>query len=420
MQKVNLLMEKYRTGNKIFIFGAGMVGIELFNELLSTGIRPTAFLDNKKSGGSLNFENNIITIEHPDYLLNLERGSFFICIALLKNDNYYTVRHQLETKYHLNEREDFYDFGFNDVICGGGGGRMYKKGLPIDSIPVEFTFDKRYKDLLRSVPKLCQILKETIDRESIVIPTIDIKITTHCTRNCIHCGQSTPLVEQKQHYDAKKICEDLDTLLSAKVVTPSLVLIGGEPMLHPQLPHIIEGIGNLKLHKNIEKVTLITNTTVVPTREFLCQFKELKKGHIILNVYEHYDSKLTDIIQLLEKAKINYTISTNKKQKFYDLGNPKNCRNRSLLEIRRLFAICEASWSMLCNGNFYSCSRAAALHEHNIIPTSQEDFVEINRNISSEALRQKLYDYLYNKDYINACNYCNGFGRQSDEIPLGR
>ena len=61
------------------------------------------------------------------------------------------------------------------------------------------------------------------------------------------------------------------------------------------------------------------------------------------------------------------------------------------------------------HSNLYRCPFSANATNLNAIPKDDSDIVDLSdEGVSFEDLRHKIYNLVYNKKYITACNYCNG------------
>ena len=82
------------------------------------------------------------------------------------------------------------------------------------------------------------------------IPYFNVNIVDHCNLNCKYCDHFAPIAEEK-YVNINDLKKDFKRI-SSLVEINSVGLMGGEPLLHPQLPEI------LKMSREILKNTRLT------------------------------------------------------------------------------------------------------------------------------------------------------------------
>src|SRR5438045_9060842 len=88
---------------------------------------------------------------------------------------------------------------------------------------------------------------------------VEINVAEHCNLSCRACSHMSP-VHVKSFADADVVARDLTTLAPsyhAKVVR----LLGGEPLLHPDLGAVIDAVRGSGV---CDRVTLVTNGVLLP------------------------------------------------------------------------------------------------------------------------------------------------------------
>lgn len=83
----------------------------------------------------------------------------------------------------------------------------------------------------------------------------DIEVTEHCNLNCKSCGSFAPLADE-EYIDIDELDRDLRRLseLSDGEVH-HINILGGEPLLHPEIARIVEMVRHYFLYGNIYLVT---------------------------------------------------------------------------------------------------------------------------------------------------------------------
>jgi hypothetical protein len=97
-------------GFKLFIWGAGRNGRQLYDDLHELGLAVFAFVDNVHE--KLDGEEGQARILPPEAIWQLSRGTFFVLCSMASADAYAHARRRME-EHGLAEGEDFADFGID-------------------------------------------------------------------------------------------------------------------------------------------------------------------------------------------------------------------------------------------------------------------------------------------------------------------
>ena len=98
-------------------------------------------------------------------------------------------------------------------------------------------------------------------------PTLNyfnVNLVEHCNLNCKYCDHFAPLAEEK-YTDIKSLEKDLKRMSSLLNIN-SVGLMGGEPLLHPNLVEILKM--SRAVLKNT-KLTIFTNGILLPKMDDL-------------------------------------------------------------------------------------------------------------------------------------------------------
>lgn len=89
----------------------------------------------------------------------------------------------------------------------------------------------------------------------------EVHVTEHCNLNCRQCGHFSPLAE-KMYLDIEKYAKDIERLSELFNGTmTSILLLGGEPLLHPQLTEIM---AITRRAFPIGRIRIVTNGILLP------------------------------------------------------------------------------------------------------------------------------------------------------------
>ncbi len=103
-------------------------------------------------------------------------------------------------------------------------------------------------------------------------PIVVWNITRTCNLRCVHCYADSHAEQYPGELTWEQCCAVIDDLAAYKV--NALLLSGGEPLLHPRLPQILERATQKGL-----KVTLSTNGTRI-TPDYAALFKKLGVAYV--------------------------------------------------------------------------------------------------------------------------------------------
>lgn len=133
---------------------------------------------------------------------------------------------------------------------------------------------------------------------------LDVHVVDHCNLKCKACAHFSSLVEEEVIYPVNTIMQSIMRLSSMVPNISSISLLGGEPLLHPDLPAIIASTRNAYPYAAI---TLVTNGILLPQASSL--LVESCKQHnitLIVSLYPPMQEEVDNIVQWLNKSGINW------------------------------------------------------------------------------------------------------------------
>lgn len=406
--------------NKIFIYGAGKQGEELYYEFCELGIKIDAFLD-------LNYEqfNNgmfcDIPVLYPKSILEMPLDKIFVAISVANFDNYQQTVAKLE-KYGLKKWIHFADFGIDNDRRSSDLSQL-KPYLNSRKFPA---LAEIVKSKQKSVANSNQIVtKKAIPDFSIdvshlndtnYIASLDFVITNYCNLRCKFCSHAIPYCKKHENFDAQQITQDLDKLLDVSYVS-CLGILGGEPFLHPKFYDVIRNISNLKNLNKIESIRIVTNAVLLPKDDLLKSLLNIPNVYVYISNYGEKSKNMNNLIDKCNAFGIPLYVCPYESY-WQDLGDFSYSRNYTSLELENLFKFCGVASAcfQLINGKLYSCPRLPSLNEHELIPYNKSAFIDV-RNTPIEHLNSNLSDYLYNR--ILNCQFCDGVHKFSPIVERG-
>ena len=233
--------------------------------------------------------------------------------------------------------------------------------------------------------------------ERLTVQSIDLIVTERCSMKCKDCSNLMQYYEKPENADLNemmatvdKICADMDEIYEVRV-------IGGEPFMNKEVHLVVE---KLTSKENIRKVSIFTNATIVP-RENQWAALQNDKVRMFITDYDELSRNIRPLVDELEKRGIAYV--SEKANGWTDCASLEK-HNRSPLENSDLFdRCCAKNLATLADGRLYRCPFSANAAKLSAVPDYPEDYLVV-----SETNRGEISRLLRGKDYIEACDHCNG------------
>lgn len=235
-----------------------------------------------------------------------------------------------------------------------------------------------------------------------IIPQVEFVLTTRCNLRCRDCANLIQYYRQPAHFDADLILQDLQTLADSTDMIYRVVVMGGEPLLYPDLNKVLMTI--LEMPK-IGMIHLVTNGTIIPKAGTL---DILSHPRVFVTVSEYPESlapRRKKLLQILHDRNIPLKHFP---PDWLALGGldhnvPSDARHMS----RRFRKCYRAVCNSLYDGQFFICPRSAHGARLGQFELPDHDFVQIRGRHDLPAMRDEL-QALGKRPYLAACAHCNG------------
>lgn len=239
--------------------------------------------------------------------------------------------------------------------------------------------------------------------KSLVLPTLEVFITERCTLRCRDCSHLVKYYDSPRDYAMEKIITYLDNFLSVIDYIEEIIILGGEPLLHPELSKLIIHCKNAE---KIRDITIISNGTVVPDISVLEAMRQAK-ARLRLSDYGKLSRNIANIRQICEEYEVECFVLH---ELWTNMG--EICRHDyDLNGLKKMFADCPFAFStLLLNGRIFRCVHVAHLNNLNRIDSKNHDCVDFTHFSKADIhlKREELQKYM-NIEYLDGCQYCNGF-----------
>tara|TARA_B100000768_G_C11275691_1_gene375826 strand:- start:523 stop:1833 length:1311 start_codon:yes stop_codon:yes gene_type:complete len=252
------------------------------------------------------------------------------------------------------------------------------------------------------------------------IKYIDLVITERCSMKCVDCSNLMQYYKNPRNSTFEEVKKSVEVTMSSIDYLSEFRVIGGEPFMNKDIGRIID---LLKTFKNLSRIIIYTNATIVPKNETLKSLIH-KKVSLDITRYETHKHSINNhekLMDVLKENKINYITHT--ADRWTDSGRVKKYE-RTENELQSLFHnCCVGDILSILNGKLYRCPFSANAHNINAIPYNEKDIIDLlDENIKGDVMRkkiEKLYTRKDRKEYLTACKFCKGRDLNTPEIPAG-
>lgn len=232
--------------------------------------------------------------------------------------------------------------------------------------------------------------------------TVEYNLTDHCNLKCYACDHASPLLPPR-FARLEDFVSDFEALAGA-FHSEELRLVGGEPLLHPDLALFLEEGRRIGVADSI-----VVYTNGVLLHEMPEAFWTLI-DQLHVSAYPGVRRRLDDEACAKMCRKHGVKLQIDHVERFYKCLLSRPIADERL--VGAIFQACEAANVCLTvqDGRFYKCSAAAiikpwlALHEVDF-ENRASDGVALHANPN---LRGDLKHYLDSRAPLAACTYCLG------------
>ena len=197
----------------------------------------------------------------------------------------------------------------------------------------------------------------------------------------------------------KVFCMIADEIMDFRV-------IGGDVFMNREWPIIVKKLID---EPKARRVVLYTNGTIVPNKkDILCL--QNKKVMVIISDYGVTSRKLGELKQIFEENQILHHVLEIKE--WLDCAAIKP-HHRSVKQKKEIYRKCCAkNMATLSDGKLFRCPYAANTARLSAVPDYKNDDIDLFQESLDPAnlqkTKDKVRDYILNKDYIETCDFCSG------------
>ncbi len=232
--------------------------------------------------------------------------------------------------------------------------------------------------------------------------SLEIEIVDHCNLTCGGCNHLSPAIPRRFE-SAERILGDLSTLKQHMRVE-CVKLLGGEPLLHPDIEAIVAAVRKSNISN---KIILLTNGTLLS--RITDGLLEILDG-VEISQYPSMQNSAEEIALLQKRAeKYSVTISSFYFRTFHKSFAFKGTEDKKL--VQRIFNTCRKVHLWGCyavyEGYLFKCPQSIYLAK--VIPELQHDPHGDGLSIHSCGdFSKKIIPFLTSRTPLNACTFCVG------------
>ncbi len=224
-----------------------------------------------------------------------------------------------------------------------------------------------------------------------------MSITERCSLNCEYCDAEMLTYQNPINSDIDTIKESTHNLLSQLAWVTWFRVMGGEPFLHPQLGDILEFLSK---YKQIRSLRVVTNGTIIPSKDLLDILKKHKIA-LDISIYSCVEKQQSMLIDCLKKHKIDYALRANP---FWVSFGDYQKRDLTIEQLKQSKKMCLChKFRHIEHGKLFFCKRVRNLEKQSNFKSNPGDFVDL---LDINNLHSRIRETL-KIDFVVACDHCN-------------
>lgn len=374
-------LKQYDAKKTLIIYGASVWGEIAFYALKQIGISPDYFCDR---GIQSDEYLGIPVIRPQDMEVHKEAD-----IIIASSDYFHDIREFLVGIECLN----LYDLE-----------ELLQIGLNQDN------WSKRAKDIYDNKESYLSVIYHSQNNQDVNFARIQFVVSERCSLKCKDCTHLMQYYQHPQDVDLDRYKRDFDLLLSAIECISELRILGGEPFMNRQMYKVIDWYHD---NEKIQNISVYTNGTIVPDKNNLRALAN-DKVRVHISDYGLPNNKIDQLVSVLNEWKIQYYVRAY--DEWQDAGN-LICRNHSIENMKEIFSVCfERNCITFFKGKLHRCPRSAHAMNIGAMPDVADDYIDLSNWDKDVVELKEQLKYLQGKEYIMACNYCDGPNTHTQSI----
>lgn len=226
---------------------------------------------------------------------------------------------------------------------------------------------------------------------------LSVHVSATCNLKCTHCSSMCGMQTIHKKIDMNMTLNSIKKLSNIFKSIIKIQIVGGEPLLCPEL---LDFLHSVRICYPLSKIEIVTNGTLLMQKEDLF-YTRLSQDNISISVsyYPMLSNCIDETNKLLKEKEISYTISDKIQffYKFYDLSG--NSDPLSTYYNCQSIHYCKNGLTLFEN-YLYPCVAPIALERAGLIISSQYGI-----NLTSSVTKNDIIGLLCTP--INICRFCH-------------
>lgn len=234
----------------------------------------------------------------------------------------------------------------------------------------------------------------------IITRSLEVHIVDHCNLRCADCCSVSPVSEERKVSPAQMAA---DLALARLALAPDrLKLVGGEPLLHP---NIDECLRVARASEVAPSVSVTTNGLLLGRTSD--GFWELV-DHLTISLYPTPALRPRQIAAIEERAS-DHGVELNWKRQDSFVAMDRDSVEPDARETQAIYRDCwlRRRCHLIADGRFFTCTRPS--HFHTLAANEQARFLDDGLMLTDHPdLVDHIYRYLLQPDPLLSCSVCRG------------
>jgi organic radical activating enzyme len=233
-------------------------------------------------------------------------------------------------------------------------------------------------------------------------PQLELNVVENCNLSCRSCSHLSPVLS-KHRIDAGSVEQTL-ALLSRHYHATWLKVVGGEPLLHPDLISIVHEVRRTGV---VDGVYLVTNGVLLPRKDvdFWREFDWVEVSLYPGKSLSEEEQATCEAYAREAGTKLTFRRRHNFRTSYSEIGTSDARLTRAI------YRTCGVAHDWRCHtvagGRFYKCPQSYFLPQvlDGCAGDADADSIPIDE---SEHLGQKLLAFLESREPLETCRHCLG------------
>ena len=374
--------DAYDKNERIIIYGASVYGELALAALKVLGIVPDAFCDRAAKADTYLG----VPVLRPDALEEDLHANIIIASA----------------DYFAEIRDDLWRRGCDNLYDMS---TLLALGLPTaertERAKYKYDYRKQYVDLVTAA-------------NASVLPSfsrLQYVVTERCSLRCRDCSHLMQYYHHPENIDLVRYRPAFERLLRHVHMISDLRILGGEPLMHPEMYQVIEWYHD---EPRIRTISVYTNGTIVPNEKTLAALA-YPNVRVHISQYPVNTARIEKVKAALEAHNVHYYI-----EPFTNWQTPGNLLQRHDSAARNIekFQRCfDSNGYSFYKDRLYRCPRAVHGVQVGAMPDEASEYVALGDETLSEEIIDAQLRALMARTSLLACDYCDGLDNHRQSTP---